>query len=92
MYTRALLHALTAYSLVAGTDAAVLGRDIPIRTVAPREILGLNVWKLYDAVKDFLGTANAYDPATPDKCNLFVRTSKGGNVRQSQIFSIISFT
>ncbi|KAH8165596.1 hypothetical protein CIB48_g2650 [Xylaria polymorpha] len=79
MHTHALFHVLTAYSLVARTDAVVLGRDIPTGAVAPREILGLNVWKLYDAVKDFLGTANAYDPSTPDKCNLYVRTSKGGN-------------
>lgn len=80
MHTRALFHALSAYSLAARTDAAVLGRDIPPRSVAPREILGLNVWKLYDAVKDALQTANAYDPSTPDKCNLYVRTSNGGNV------------
>ncbi|KAI0467601.1 hypothetical protein F4859DRAFT_494028 [Xylaria cf. heliscus] len=79
MYIRALFHAFTMCSLVAGTEAAILGVDIPVRAVAPREILGLNVWKLYDAVKDFLGTGNAYDPSTPDKCNLFVRTSKGGN-------------
>ncbi|KAI1163101.1 hypothetical protein F5B18DRAFT_350822 [Nemania serpens] len=79
MYTRALFHALTAYSLAAGVEAAVIGRNIPTRSAAPREILGLNVWKLYDAVKDSLQTANAYDPSTPDKCTLYVRTSKGGN-------------
>lgn len=83
MYTRALFHALTAYSLAAGVEAAVIGRNIPTRSAAPREILGLNVWKLYDAVKDSLQTANAYDPSTPDKCTLYVRTSKGGNVRGS---------
>lgn len=48
MYTHAVFYVLTACSPAIAADAAVLGRDISIRTVALREILGLKVRQLYE--------------------------------------------
>ncbi|KAI1380127.1 hypothetical protein F4677DRAFT_405916 [Hypoxylon crocopeplum] len=60
-------------------DAAVLGHELAIRGNTVRELGGLKVWSLYDAVKNYLANANAYDPSTPDKCVLQVSTTAGGN-------------
>ncbi|KAK8069848.1 hypothetical protein PG994_006464 [Apiospora phragmitis] len=69
-----LVPAAAAATILSGVRRGEAGTGA---VVAPREMAGLNVWKLYDAVKDYLTAKNAYDPDVPDKCVL-LRTTAGG--------------
>ncbi|KAF1846162.1 uncharacterized protein K460DRAFT_395645 [Cucurbitaria berberidis CBS 394.84] len=53
------------------------------RSVEARGFNGMGPITLFNAVKDYLKDANAYDPSVPNKCTLFMETTDGGNCRTS---------
>ncbi|KAH7408213.1 hypothetical protein DE146DRAFT_645574 [Phaeosphaeria sp. MPI-PUGE-AT-0046c] len=51
--------------------------------VEARGFNGMGPVSLYLAIKDYLKDANAYDPSVPNKCNIFMATTAGGNCETS---------